>query len=141
MLITDAVDFLIDPATGDFPPPGQNIDVSRGLAAVVQGARIRLALIAGEWFLDLDLGVAYFARPGIEPSRVIFGARFLAARSQREYRAALLGANGRPGVPGLLELTRLDVTFNTQTRTQTVIWQGRTIFGDTEADTLAFGES
>lgn len=87
LLITDPIDWgLVLDANGnlDFPPPGSNIDASSGLAAVVQGARIRLALTAGEWFLNLDRGVARFKRDGVEPTRVIFGAKF----SVRELNAS-----------------------------------------------------
>lgn len=136
LLITDEIDWELDPVTGDFPPPGQNIGASSGIAAVVQGARIRLLLTAGEWFLNLDRGVARFLRDGVDPSRVILGSKFNAARAQREYRTALLGGNGIEGVPGLLSLVQLDVTFDNVTRTQNVVWQGRTSFGDTPVDTL-----
>lgn len=139
LLITDPIDWgLVLDANGnlDFPPPGSNIDASSGLAAVVQGARIRLALTAGEWFLNLDRGVARFKRDGVEPTRVIFGAKFSVARAQREYRNALLGGNGIEGVPGLSSLVRLDVRFDSDSRTQFIDWQGRTVWGDTEPDLL-----
>lgn len=142
LLVTDEIDWaLVVDANGnlDFPPPGQNIGASSGLAAVVQGARIRISIIAGEWFLNLDRGIARFARPGLAGSRVIFGARFSAARAQREYRTALLGGDGVEGVPGLTALTRLDVSFDNRLRTQTVNWQGRTVWGDTSPDLLTFG--
>lgn len=140
LLITDAIDFGLTLVNGvlDFPATG-DIGVSSGVAGVVQGARIRLALTAGEWFLNLDRGVARFKRDGLDPSRVIFGAKFSAARAQREYRTALLGGNGIEGVPGLDALLQLDVTFDNHTRTQNVVWQGRTAWGDTTPDLLVFG--
>jgi hypothetical protein len=138
ILITDEIDLYVEPLTGDFPATG-NILTTRGLTAVVQSARIALRLTAGEWFLDLDLGVARFEREGIDKSRVMFGQKFDRARSLREYRNALLGGNGRTGVVGLTSLLQLDVTFDNHTRIQSVRWQARTVFGDTSPDTLTIG--
>jgi hypothetical protein len=141
LLITDPVDVFTDPVTRDFPPPGQDIGVTTGIGAVIQGARIRLLLTAGEWFLNLDLGVARFARPGVDQTRVLLGQKFDRVRAIREYRNALLGTQSSPGVPGIVELLQLDVTFDNHTRVQTVIWQARTEFGDTPVDTLLAGGS
>lgn len=141
LLITDPVDVFTDPVTGDFPPPGQDIGVTSGIGAVIQGARIRLRLVAGEWFLNLDAGVAHLPHPGIDPTRVILGQKFDRVRAIREFRNALLGTASTPGVPGIVELLQLDVTFDNATRTMSVIWQARTVFGDTPTDTLIAGGS
>lgn len=142
VLSTDEIDVYTDPVTGDFPPPGQDIGTTTGIGAVIQGARIRLEMTAGEWFLNLDIGVARFERPGVDPARVILGRKFDKVRAIREYRNALLGTPSIAGVPGIVELTYLDVSFDNKTRVQTVRWQARTVFGDTPLDTLiVIGES
>jgi hypothetical protein len=138
ILSTDEIDLYVDPLTNDFPAFG-NITTTSGLTAVVQSARIALALTAGEWFLDLDRGIARFERDGIDKSRVMFGAKFDRARALREYRGALLGSGGRSGVVGLTSLIQLDASFDSHTRTQFVKWQAITVFGNTELDTLRIG--
>ncbi len=138
VLSTDEIDMYIDPATGDLTATG-DIAMTSGIAAVVQGARTRLRIIAGEWFLDRALGIGYFERDGVSAARAIIGQKFDRAKTLREFRTALLGSAAAPGVPGITSLTRLEVTFDGPTRTIAVTWQARCTFGDTPTDSLVIG--
>lgn len=120
-----------------------NLDVlamaSRGgafdsdLTAVVTGVRTRILLIAGEWFLNLDAGVPWYARDGVDPSTVILGSKYDEARIRPSILRAILGT------PGVLEVTQLRIVFEPALRNVVITWQARTRFGDTEPDTLAAG--
>lgn len=138
LLITDEIDIRLDPVSGDIPATGDLV-MTTGIEAVVQGARIRLQMIAGEWFLNRALGVGYFERPGVSAARAILGQKFNRGKTLREFREALLGNASSSGVPGIVALTRLEVTFDGPTRTLTVTWQARCAFGDTPPDTLTIG--
>jgi hypothetical protein len=139
LLLTDEIDVQIE-ATGDISATGDLV-LTKGIAAVVQGAQIRLRQVAGEVFLNLDQGVRYFERDGVEASAALLGQKFDRDKTLREFRRALLGdvSLGVEGVPGIVELTRLECDFVRSTRTLTVTWAARTEFGDTPADTLALG--
>lgn len=124
-LATDVVDLLLGRdndlvfADGDF-------QFVRGVDGVAQLCRIAVQMFAGEWFLDLDLGIPYWD--------LILGQNpdvaDLAARAS--FREALLG------VPGVLRIIFLDVNFDGDTRQLTVSWQVSTAVGDTSSDTLSF---
>jgi hypothetical protein len=132
MLSTDPIDLLLDPSTGDLVVQA-DLALSSGLGAVVQAARIRMAMIAGEWFLDLDAGLPYFERDGVDASRAIFGQRFDQDKALRAFRDAL------EGTPGVVAIAQLDVAFDVRSRAMTVTWRATTSFGDTPIDTLALG--
>lgn len=138
ILSTDEIDIAL--TNGDIPATG-DLTMTTGVTAVVQGAQVRLRQVAGEWFLNLDQGVRYFERDGVLARDAIMGQKFDRAKTLREFRRALLGDKslGVEGVPGIVELTKLECTFVVATRTLTVSWQARTEFGDTPLDTLAIG--
>lgn len=139
ILSTDEIDIALG-TDGDIPATG-DLTMTTGVNAVMQGARIRLRLVAGEVFRNLDLGVRYYERDGVLARDALFGQKFDRAKALREFRRALLGDKslGIEGVPGLVELTKLECDFVTSTRTLNVTWQARTEFGDTPADTLDLG--
>jgi hypothetical protein len=138
-LLTDPIDVFIDPATGDITPSG-SINFTSGIAAVIQGATIRLKMFAGEWFLNLAQGVPYLERADgtVTRDQALLGQKFDAAKAIRAFRDQLLGSpeRGIAGVPGILSLTQLDVSFDDPTRTLTITWQAKTAFGDTNLNTL-----
>lgn len=139
ILSTDEIDIALN-AAGDIPATG-DLTMTSGVDAVMQGARIRLRQVAGEIFTNLDQGVRYLERDGVLARDAIMGQKFDRAKALREFRRALLGdvSLGVVGVPGIIELTRLECTFVTATRTLTVTWQARTDFGDTPVDVIALG--
>jgi hypothetical protein len=139
-LTTDEIDIAIDASTGDIPQFG-DLSMSVGVPAIVQGARIRMRMYAGEWFLNLALGVAYFARTGIPAERALLGQKFDRNKTMREFRGVLLGdpSRGIDPLPGILAVPVLDVTFDGKSRTLAVTWQASTHFGDTPIDTLIAG--
>lgn len=131
-LTTDPVDLALDPDTGDLSLDG-GLHLSSGLAGVVQSARIAMQMIAGEWFLDLDLGVPWLERDGVPASRAIFGQKFNEAKLTHELGSVLAET------PNIVAVTQLTVNFSATTRAVTVVWSARTAFGDTPPDTLALG--
>lgn len=141
-LITDQIDIAVSTVTWDIPATG-NLTMTSGVAAVVQGATIRLKLFAGEWFLNRAQGVAWIARADgtVTAAQAILGQKFDRDKTIRAIRAQLLGdvGQGIAGVPGLIALTQLDVKFNGPTRTLTITWQGKTSFGDTNLNVLPIG--
>lgn len=126
-LETDPIDWKRDPVTGDLVFP---LRYTTGLEAVVQGVRMRLALIRGEFFADLDNGTPYFEREGVEPGEAILGKPFSEPKIRAAIRERILST------PNVESIVSLVVTFEPSTRTASVAWQARTRFGDTDPDTL-----
>jgi hypothetical protein len=87
-----------------------------GPEGVRQLVRTALLLFAGEWFLDLDAGIAYWDILGNKYSetalRVIIAAEIT-------------------DTPGIASLDYLSVKFVDETRTVTVVWRATCVFGDT----------
>lgn len=139
-LITDEIDVAVNPATGDIPAFGDLSGVT-GIAAVVQGASIRLRMVAGEWFLNLAQGVRYLVRPdgSVTQAQALLGSKFDPLKAIQEFRDNLLGSpeRGITGVPGLLDVPVLNADFDNLTRVLTVTWQASTAFGNTQLQTLA----
>jgi hypothetical protein len=139
LLLTDPIDITLDPVTGDLP--AGDLTMTSGIAAVMQGARIRLRMFAGEWFANLDAGVRYLERDGVTAAQALLGQPFNRAKAIREFRAALLGDPSRNvvAVPGIVSLKTLDAKYDGPTRTMTVTWQAVTAFGDTPLDLISIG--
>jgi hypothetical protein len=124
LLLDDPVDVLLD-ADGDIDFSRGGMSLSTGLTAVVQGIGINLAMMRGEWFLDLDAGVPWLANDVVPEAEAILGARPNEARMRFEVRDAILRT------PGVLAVTALLVDFDGDTRAMTVDWRASTVFGDT----------
>ena len=138
MLITDPIGAFIDPLTGDIPATG-NVPTTSGIAGVLQAARIRLKMIRGECFLNLDQGVPYYERAGVPASQALMGQKFNKLKAIRAVRDALLGTATTSGVPALVEILALDAEYDGKSRTLTVTWQGRCLFGDLPVDIIKAG--
>ena len=129
-LLTDPIDLMINTTTGDIVIPPV---LTTGISAVVQSCRIALAMIRGEWFLDLDFGVPWFERVGVPAAGAIFGQKFNQPKANAAIRAALTDT------AGVVTINRCDVSFNGSTRAIAVTWSVATVFGNTPVDTLALG--
>lgn len=127
-LITDPIDLLLG-SDGDLDV-GTDLTFSSGLAAVAQGITIRLAKQRGEWFANRDEGVPWLPNDVVAESAAILGQKFNEAKVRAAVRDAILAA------PGVLGIASLVVSFDRATRTVAVTWSARTIFGDTDPDTL-----
>lgn len=114
-LATDPIDWKLD-ADGDLDV-GTDLAFAAGLDAVAQGVRIILLTFKGEWFLDLDHGVPYMQE--------LLGYRFSPLKTQQAFRAAILT------VPGVEEISSIEVSLSPATRALRVVWSVRTRFGDT----------
>ncbi len=137
VLLTDPITVLLNTATGDLPD-GPLVE-ARGFAAVAQGARVRLAICAGEAFTNLDQGVRYRARDGVPAVLALLGQKFNKIKALGEFRANLLGDAARSivGIPGVNTLPVLNVTFTPDSaREMRITFQATTVFGDTPTELL-----
>lgn len=132
LLVTDPVDWALDPVTGDLVFP---IRYTRGLEAVAQGIKFRLRLVQGEQFLDLKAGVPYLEGNGVDPTLVILGKRFDRARADAAFRKAILGDG--PDATGVERIVSLGISFESKTRELGAAAVVKTVFGDTPLDVLA----
>lgn len=98
-----------------------------GIAAVAQSCRIALQMFAGEWFLDLDAGIPYWDSILAQKPDVAIKAARIAFRSE------LLASDG------VIDVTKLVVTYDGSARTMTIVWQVLTELGETPADSIAVG--
>lgn len=129
MNINDPIDLALD-TDGDILID-TDLHFSSGVDGVAQAIQIAVSMFAGEWFDDLDEGIPYFLREGVNPGLVILGAKFRAARVLAVFRPVILG------VAGVASIDSINATFDRTTRKLTVTWVVRTVFGDTIADSLA----
>lgn len=130
MNVADPIDLAIDPITGDMIVT-DDVQFVRGVDAIAQLIRIAVLMFAGEWFADLDEGIPYFLRPGVNAGLVILGQRFREARVLASFRPAIAA------VEGVAEIVSLSASFERATRLMSVQWVVRTAFGDTLSDTLS----
>jgi hypothetical protein len=124
-LANDAVDLLLD-GDNDLVVT-TDLEFARGTEGVAQLCRIAVQTFAGEWFLDLDVGIPYWEQIlGANPEAAIIAAR-------AGFHDELLATDG------VTQLLVLNATFdNAQSRALTVEWQVGTATGDTVQDTLTF---
>ena len=133
MLQTDPQDIYCDPNTLDIVIKDGDAGLSNGLPGVAQACKIACSLIQGEWFLNLDTGIPYFQRDGVDPATVILGQPFNQTRICAPFRAAL------SAVPGVGSVDALTASFDPTTRTATISWSVTCVFGGTISDSLSVG--
>lgn len=128
MLKTDNVDWAIDDDNKLIIP----IRYTTGPEAVKQGARVRLQQARGEWFLNLRAGLPILANHDAEVTEAdaILGQPYNEAKTHAAIRGELLTT------PGLARVTSIKTSFDGETRTLRVRWEGVCEWGDTVADTL-----
>ncbi len=131
-LKSDRVDLLLNKTTHDVVLVGGDWDWSKDSDAVAQAIKIAVSMHKGEWFLDIEEGVAYFERPGVTADQAILGSKFDAAKVQAEYVRVIRG------VAGVKELISVRADFNSKTRTLSVSWTVTTEYDDTITDSLKF---
>ena len=130
LLVTDPIDWKLDPVTHDLVIT-TDIAWVMGVDAVAQGCKIVLAMIEGEWFADLDEGVPYLERDGVPAARALLGQKFSPEKARASMRPELLS------VPGVTAINYLNPGFDNKTREMTTRFEVDTEFGDTVADKLA----
>ena len=129
LLLTDGVVFARDPPTGDLIFP---LRLVSGLEAARVGARTRIMMCRGEWFLDLDAGMPYLPTQDgvVSQSDAILGAPYDPVKTRAAVLRELLT------VPGALSVPVLRTDFDGSSRILAITWVLRTTFGDTPIDTL-----
>lgn len=131
LLVTDPLDVALD-ADGDLTLGADGGPyLIAGLAGVAQLVRAALLLFRGEWFANLDAGVPWLANDVVPEERAILGQPLDEAYVRAAVRDAVLG------VPGVLALTRLEISLDATTRALSITWAASTVFGDTTPDTLS----
>lgn len=102
----NAVDFLLDPSTGDLALVNGEATYAAGLTAIAQGCRVRLGLWRREWFWNPAEGL-----PAVE---AILNRGVPLADLESVFKRALLA------VPGVVGVTSLSVTLDNINRTLSV---------------------
>lgn len=106
-------------ATGDvYIGANGDLAVATGLAAVASGITAAIRLFMGEWFADASAG-----HPWFQTTLGVKNPDLNLVRQQ--LRKTILG------VPNVLSISRLDVTFDPSTRVMTVNWQALSDIGQT----------
>lgn len=129
MNIDDPTDLALDPEDNDILID-TDVHWITGVAGVAQAVQIAVSMFAGEWFDDLDEGIPYFLRPGVNAGLVILGRKFREARVLASFRPVIAR------VAGVASIDTLTASFERTTRKLTVSWVVRTVFGDTVRDSL-----
>lgn len=124
ILESDPQDVLMDD-DGDIVLDEQGLHFVSGIPAVVQAARIRMGMFAAEWFLNLDIGIPYY-------DEIMF-ENYDEGTARAEFAAAILD------VPAVTEILFLQLVLDSS-RTLTVTWQARCVFGDTPTDTIVLAQ-
>lgn len=131
MLLKDQpLDLKLHALTHDLVYEKGDLVTTSGPDGVKQDVKIAVQMIAGEWFRDLDEGIALFKREGLDPSRVILGKKFSKQRVISEFNRAIMS------VEGVDSVVSIAVTFDVPSRKVSVRYEVKTVFGDTFADSL-----
>lgn len=129
LLIADPIDWMLDPQTHDLVIT-TDLVWAAGVTAVAQGCKIVLGMIEGEWFADLEEGVPYLERDGVDARRALLGQKFNPEKARAAMRPELLS------VPGVTAINYLNPVFDRKTRAMSIYFEVDTEFDDTVADTL-----
>lgn len=140
LLSTDPLDILlVAGADGNYDIDLSSGDVQMvsGVAGVAQLCRTTLAMFRGEWFMDATVGIPYYENddviPPVTASQALFEQKFDQNKATRTFSRELLQ------VPGVAEVTLMEVTFDNKSRTLSVNFEVRTVFGDTTSDLVKIG--
>ena len=116
---TDAIDFLIRDNKLVFE---DDIVLSRGVEAIRQGASLRLQQLKGQWFLNLDVGIAWFQDH--------LGQKLNELKLRADVREQILDT------PGIIDILELEVDANAADRVVSITWLARAQF-DTVSDSVS----
>ncbi len=130
LLITDPVGILLT-SDGSIDRTAGRSSLARGLVGFRQGVHVRMQMVRGELFYNLEAGRPYVERRGIVPaSAALLGQRFDQAKARTAFRQPIIDT------PGFGEILTLVIGFEVRTRRLSVSWAARTIWGDTPTDEL-----
>lgn len=121
ILSTDPLDFKLDPLDDDLYVGPNGPEFVYGVDGVAQLIKIAIRLRYGEWFMNLDAGVKWHQ---------ILGEKF----DEVFLRAQLIAAIAR--VPGYVETTSMDISFDGPTRKVSITWEVVVAFDDIGEQTI-----
>lgn len=116
-------------ASGDLQITGGDLQLVDDVSCIIQAVRCRLQFWQGEWFIDQNQGMPYFT--------TIFVKNANLSLIKSIFRRAIETA------PGILSVTKCEVSLNAHTRVLTVTWQAIASTGETiaQSDNLIFPTS
>lgn len=109
-------DLAFDFKTGKFVLSKGDFTFTSDLEAIRQAVQIRCQTFLGEWFLDLDAGIPYFQNVFVKSPNV--------AAIRQVFKSKI------ESVPGVLEVTKLDLDYNRSTRQLRIDFAANTDFGE-----------
>lgn len=124
ILSTTPLDFKLDPADDDLYIGPNGPEFVYGPEGVAQLIKIAIRLRAGEWFMNLDAGVKWHK---------VLGEKWDDAL-EAFLRSQLIAAVAR--VPGYVETSSMDISFDGATRGVSVTWEVRIAFDDIGEQTI-----
>jgi hypothetical protein len=119
-LHNDRLDFLLD--SDNELVIDRDFAFASGQSGAAQVIRNEMEAFKGEWFLDLDDGTPWYQE--------ILGKKYNEVRISQVMRTRLLAISI---VDSVIEMSS---EWDGATRTMTVYWEVKTVFGDTVSDSL-----
>lgn len=123
-LSTDPIDLKLTSSGDLYITPSGDIEWTRGLDGVAQEIRLALGTHKGEVFYDLEEGIPYLERPGVDASEALLGGKF------NEVYALAVFATAIRGVADVLDIVSLTASYDGKTRALSIAGVVSTSFGD-----------
>lgn len=122
-----SIDLALDPDTHDLYIAGNDINLVKNADELEQNLKIRLQFFLNEWFLNILVGVPFYAdilvkNPNISNIDSILKGKIL-------------------DTPGVNEILEYDSTFDNTARTYSVTFKIRTQYGESDLTVSLFGDS
>lgn len=118
-----------DPVTlalvdGDLSFTAGRSSLASGAAAAVIGAETRISLIFGELVFNREVGIKWLENDLVPAASAILGQRFDRLKLRAAVREAILST------PAIVEILKLEVSFDVATRAALIVWRARCEFGE-----------
>jgi hypothetical protein len=129
-LETEAVDVVLDESTHDVVIVNGDFTFTRGKPAYRQECKIALRMVRGERALNLNDGLPLIERDGVPAEEALLAQPF----DEEKWRAAIREALF--SVDGTVDVVRVDVALDRETRKVRVAATARGAFGDVTIEEL-----
>jgi len=118
-------DILLDTLSGDIKLVDGDLSLVEGVDAISQHVKQRLKMYLGEWFLDIQSGVAWYQIVFVKNPNLLLVEAVL--------RDVVINT------PGILELNLFELSYENSTRKLGIEFKAQTINGDLDFSNL-FGK-